>query len=83
MILNNSEKFYSMVLVVLLPKILMYIKPVLSNTQSIILIFFIMLSLVLSTYIIKSHRDRIPSFQKVKAPIKGVGLSDLQKQVDF
>ncbi|MGI6703988.1 MAG: helix-turn-helix transcriptional regulator [Clostridia bacterium] len=74
MVLNNSEKFYSMILVVLFPKILMYIKPVLSNTQSIILILFIMLSLALSTYIIKSHRDRIPSFQKVKAPIKAYSL---------
>jgi DNA-binding CsgD family transcriptional regulator len=74
MVLNNSEKFYSMILVVLLPKILMYIKPVLSNTQSVVLIFFIMLTLVLSTYIIKSHRDTIPSFQKVKAPIKAYSL---------
>jgi DNA-binding CsgD family transcriptional regulator len=74
MVLNNSEKFYSMILVVLLPKILMYIKPVLSNTQSVVLIFFIMLTLVLSTYIIKSHRDTIPSLQKVKAPIKAYSL---------
>lgn len=74
MVLNNSEKFYSMILVVLLPKALMYIKPVLSNTQAIILIFFIMLSLALSTYIIKSHRDRIPSLQKVKAPLRAYSL---------
>jgi uncharacterized membrane protein len=33
-----------------------------------------MLTLVLSTYIIKSHRDTIPSFQKVKAPIKAYSL---------
>jgi len=33
MVLNNSEKFYSMILVVLFPKVLMYIKPILSSTQ--------------------------------------------------
>ena len=74
MVLNNSEKFYSMILVVLLPKILMYVKPILSNTQSLILIFFIMLTLVFSTYLIKSHSETIPSFQKVKAPIKAYSL---------
>ncbi|HHX75155.1 MAG TPA: helix-turn-helix transcriptional regulator [Firmicutes bacterium] len=74
MVLNNSEKFYSMILVVLLPKILMYIKPVLSNTQSVILIFFIILTLVFSTYLIKSHSETIPSLKKVKAPIKAYSL---------
>lgn len=79
MVLNNSEKFYSMILVVLLPKALMYIKPVLSSTQlnlhpSAILIFIIMITLAFSTYFIKSNADAVPSFQKIKAPIKAYSL---------
>ncbi len=79
MVLNNSEKFYSMILAVLLPKVLMYIKPILVRTQSnlnpsVILIFFIMITLAFSTYLIKSNIDRVPSCQKVKAPIKAYSL---------
>ena len=79
MVLNNSEKFYSMILVVLFPKVLMYIKPILSSTQIkphpfAILIFFIMITLAFSTYFIKSRADTVPSFQKVKAPIKAYSL---------
>ena len=79
MVLNNSEKFYSMILVVLLPKLLMYIKPILTSNQLMlysitILIFFIMITLVFGTYYIKTHADMIPSFQKVKAPIKAYSL---------
>ena len=79
MVLNNSEKFYSMILVVLLPKVLIYIKPLLGSTQLtlhpiIILIFFIMITLVFSTYYIKTHADSVPSFQKVKAPIEAYSL---------
>ncbi len=69
MVLNNSEKFYSMILVVLFPKVLMYIKPILSSTQIkphpfVILIFFIMITLAFSTYFIKSRADTVPSFKK-------------------
>lgn len=79
MVLNNSEKFYSMILVVLLPKLLMYIKPILTSNQLMlysitILIFFIMITLAFGTYYIKTHADMIPSFQKVKAPIKAYSL---------
>lgn len=79
MVLNNSEKFYSIILVVLLPKILMQIKPVLSNTQfklplSVFLIFFIMITLAFSTYFIKSRADSVPSLQKVKAPIDAYSI---------
>ncbi|NMA67922.1 MAG: helix-turn-helix transcriptional regulator [Desulfitobacterium sp.] len=79
MVLNNSEKLYSMILVVLLPKVLMFVKPILSNTQFFIhpffiLIFFIMLSLGVSTYFIKSQAEPVPSFKKVKAPIKAYSL---------
>ncbi|NLP36658.1 MAG: helix-turn-helix transcriptional regulator [Firmicutes bacterium] len=77
-VLNNSEKFYSMILVVLLPKILMYLKPVFSSTQLMlhpfsILIFVIMVALAFSTYRIKFH-DTVPSLQKVNAPIKAYSL---------
>jgi DNA-binding CsgD family transcriptional regulator len=79
MVLNNSEKLYSMILVVLLPKVLMYIKPKLSSSELIlhpisILIFFIMLALVFSTYYIKTHADTVPSLGKVKAPKKAYSL---------
>ncbi len=79
MVLNNSEKFYSMILVVLLPKLLMYIKPAFSSTQLklhpfAILILFIMTALAFSTYYIKFHVDTVPSLQKVKAPMKAYSL---------
>lgn len=79
MILNNSEKLYSMILVVLFPKVLMYIKPVLSSTQLqlhpfAMLIFFIMVTMAFSTYFIKSHADTVPSLQKIKAPVKSYSL---------
>ncbi len=79
MVLNNSEKFYSMILAILLPKILMFLKPVFVRRQSgldptLILISFIMLTLVCSTYFIKANKDTIPSCQKVKAPIKAYSL---------
>ena len=79
MVLNNSEKFYSMILVVLLPKILMYIKPALNSTSLKLhpfsmLILFIMITLAFSTYFMNSRADRVPSFQKVKAPVKAYSL---------
>ncbi|NLY70741.1 MAG: hypothetical protein GX076_03550, partial [Clostridiales bacterium] len=79
MVLNNSEKLYSMILVVLIPKVLMYIKPLFSNTQLklhpfIILIFFIMIVLIFTTHYIKSHADTVPSLQKIKAPQKAYSL---------
>ena len=79
MVLNNSEKLYSMILVVLLPKVLIYIKPILSSTNLTlhpysILIFFIMIILAFTTYYIKTHGETVPSFQKVKAPIKAYSL---------
>jgi DNA-binding CsgD family transcriptional regulator len=79
MVLNNSEKFYSMILVVLLPKLLIYIKPILSSSQFvidpiIILIFLIMLTLAFSTYYIKTQAQTEPSFQKVKAPMKAYSI---------
>ena len=68
-----------MILFVLLPKILMYVKPLLDNTQlklhpSAILIYFIMISLAFSTYFIKSNADSVPSLKKVKSPIKSYSL---------
>jgi DNA-binding CsgD family transcriptional regulator len=79
MVLNNSEKFYSMILVVLLPKLLMIIKPVLDGERFILhpfnlLIFFIMVFLAFSAYHIKTHAHTVPSFEKVKAPVKAYSL---------
>ncbi|MGI6577189.1 MAG: helix-turn-helix transcriptional regulator [Eubacteriales bacterium] len=79
MVLNNSEKFYSLILVVLLPKLLMYLKPLVNNTELrihpfIILILLIMIALAFSTYHIKAHSETVPSLQKVKAPKKAYSL---------
>jgi DNA-binding CsgD family transcriptional regulator len=79
MVLNNSEKFYSMILAVLLPKVLLYLKPVLRGTQSvlnpvILLVMLIMIILAVSCYFIKRNIDAVPSCQKVKAPIKAYSL---------
>lgn len=79
MVLNNSEKFYSMILVVLLPKVLMFLKPLLDRIQFIFylviaIIFLIMIFLAFSTYYIKTHADTVPSFKKTKAPIKAYSL---------
>jgi DNA-binding CsgD family transcriptional regulator len=79
MVLNNPEKFYSMILAVLLPKVLMYIKPLLSNQEFIlnpftVLIFVIMVTLAISTYRIKSNAEKVPSLEKVKAPVKAYSL---------
>lgn len=79
MVLNNSEKFFSMILAVLLPKVLLYVKPLISGMQftldlSIILIFFTMITLAVSYYFIKQGIDEVPSLQKVNAPIKAYSL---------
>lgn len=82
MVLNNSEKFYSMILATLLPKVLMYNKPLLNSSQlllppSAIIIFTIMITLAFSTYFIKSDVEKIPSFQKAKAPFRAYSLMPL------
>lgn len=43
MVLNNSEKFYSMILVVLLPKVLMFLKPLLDRIQ---FIFYLVIAII-------------------------------------
>lgn len=79
MVLNNSEKLFSMILVVLLPKVLIYTEPVMNNTKlkihpSTILIFVIMITLAVTTYLIKSNVEAIPSCKKIKAPVKAYSL---------
>ncbi len=79
MVLNNSEKFYAMILVVLVPRLLLYAKPVLDSTQfglhpSVILVLFIMLSLAYSTYLIKARASTIPSLERIKAPLEAYSL---------
>ncbi len=79
MVLNNSEKLFSMILVVLLPKVLMQAEPVLNSASfkihpSTILIYIIMITLAFTTYLIKSNVKVIPSCKKIKAPIKAYSL---------
>jgi DNA-binding CsgD family transcriptional regulator len=82
MVLNNSEKLFSLIMVVLLPKVIMYIKPVFSSSELklhplSILILLIMISLAFSTYSIKSRPEMVPSFKRVKAPVKAYSLMPL------
>lgn len=79
MVLNNSEKFYSMILAVFLPKVLLHVKPFLISNKTflnptVFLILFLMITLAFSHYIFKRHIDMVPSCQKVKAPIKAYSL---------
>lgn len=79
MALNNSEKFYSMILAVLLPKVLLYVKPIFFRTESglnlsVILIFLTMVTLSVCHYLIKRNIGTVVFCQKVKAPIKAYSL---------
>ena len=78
-ILNNSEKFYSMVLAVLFPKVLMLGKPLLNRTSSdvtpaLLVIFLIMVILGICTYFFKHSIDSVPISSKVKAPMKAYSI---------
>jgi hypothetical protein len=79
MILNNSEKLSSMIVVIFLSKVLKYARPLFNFAYfkfhpSIIFIYIILFALALSTYYIRSDVERIPSLQKIKAPKKAYSL---------
>lgn len=82
MVLNNSEKFYSMILAVFLPKILMFAKPVLNQSQlelnpPSIIILFIIIILAICSYFYKYNTDEMPCSSKIKAPKKAYSLMPL------
>ncbi|MGB7605943.1 MAG: helix-turn-helix transcriptional regulator [Lutisporaceae bacterium] len=82
MVLNNSEKFYSMILAVLLPKVLMFVKPVLIQTHYVInppdmIIIVIIIILAVCSYFYKYNIDEMPNNTKIKAPSKAYSLMPL------
>lgn len=82
MILNNSEKFYSMTMAILLPKVLLYAKPKLYNVCYFIdipslIIFIIIIVLAVCSYFYKNSSEDIPLSSNVKAPLKAYSLMPL------
>lgn len=79
MVLNNSEKFYSMILAVLMPKVLMFIKPALAQIHSSfdlpsIIILIIIIILAVCSYFYKYSTNEMPHSAGVKAPAKAYAL---------
>lgn len=82
MVLNNSEKFYSMALAVLLPKVLLLFKPILKDLYFLVdlpslIILFIIIILVICSYLYKYNTDDMPGQEKIKAPTKAYSLMPL------
>jgi DNA-binding HTH domain-containing proteins len=82
MVLNNAEKFYSMIAAVLLPKVLMFAKPTLKINDSAIdmpsiIIFIVILILAVCSYFYKHNLDELPRETNIKAPKKAYALMPL------
>lgn len=82
MILNNSEKFYSMILAVLLPKVLMLAKPGLNHVIYVLdlpsmIISVIIIILAVCSYFYKYTAVEIPVCAKIKVPSKAYSLMPL------
>ncbi len=82
MVLNNSEKFYSMILAVLLPKVLMFVKPLLVQAHFVIrppsiIILVIIIILAICSYFFKYNINEMPNNTKIKAPTKAYSLMPL------
>lgn len=82
MVLNNSEKFYSMILAVLLPKVLMFVKPTLNQSNSMLdlpsaIILVIILILAICSYFYKYNTDAMPRSAAIKAPRRAYALMPL------
>lgn len=79
MVLNNSEKFYSMILAVLLPKLLMFFRPILNSPEakldgSTIFIALLLIILAVCSFLYRNNIDDMPKSSKVKAPSKAYYL---------
>lgn len=82
MILNNSEKFYSMLLAVLIPKALMVVKPMVNHIDSVFdpasaIILVIILILAVCAFFYRYNTDEMPCSAKLKAPKKAYALMPL------
>lgn len=82
MVLNNSEKFYSMILAVFLPKLLLFVKPIFYQGQFAVdppsaIIFIIIIILAVCSYFYRYNIDELPSDKKIKAPAKAYSLMPL------
>jgi len=82
MVLNNSEKFYAMILAVLLPKILMFVKPALNQADFVfdlpsMIILIIIIILAVCSYFFKYNTEDLYLSAQVKAPLKAYSLMPL------
>lgn len=79
MVLNNSEKFFSMILAVLLPKLLMFLKPLLNHPEleidaSNIFIAFLLIVFAICSYLYRNKADEITMSVIYKVPMKAYSL---------
>ncbi|NLE25110.1 MAG: helix-turn-helix transcriptional regulator [Clostridiaceae bacterium] len=82
MVLNNAEKFYSMILAVLLPRLLLFAKPVLSWQYSAldpatVIVIIVIIILAVCSYFFKYNVDSMPETDNIKAPAKAYSLMPL------
>ena len=82
MVLNNSEKFYSMILAILLPKVIMLIQPILvqmysKNTTDNIIFLVTIVIMAVCSYYYKYIIQEMPSDPKVKVPLRAYAVMPL------
>lgn len=82
MILNNAEKFYSMLLAVFIPKLFLFMKPILNKPYvqvdiSNIIIFILLFVLLICTYFYKNNIDSLHSKTDLKPPKNAYALMAL------
>ncbi|MDP4117463.1 MAG: hypothetical protein Q8903_15110, partial [Bacteroidota bacterium] len=79
MVLNNAEKFHSMIVAVFLPKLMMLVKTTLNQYDAgidvaSVIILVVMLVLAVCSYFYKYSTDEMPGSTKIKAPKKAYAL---------
>ncbi|NMC57718.1 MAG: helix-turn-helix transcriptional regulator [Eubacteriaceae bacterium] len=82
MILNNAEKFYSMLLAVFIPKLFLLIKPVLNKPHvqvdiSNIIIFILLFVLLVCTFLYRNNVDKISDKTNITPPKNAYALMAL------
>jgi hypothetical protein len=82
MILNNAEKFYSMLLAVFIPKLFLFIKPVLNKPHirvdiSNIIIFILLFVLLVCTFLYRNNINKTPDKANIKPPKNAYALMAL------
>jgi len=82
MVLNNTEKFYSMIFAIFIPKILMIFRPYLNQPEkkldaSTVIIAFLLLILAVSSFFYKNTVDEMPDKKDLKPPQKAYSLMPL------